>query len=59
MQVRVEAPPDVQEYIMKNESFSRSGDTYHGEGGDYLTETENKQVTSRSRHTIYRTLDKS
>ena len=27
MQKRVEAPPDIQEYIMKNESFSRSGDT--------------------------------
>ena len=27
MQIRVEAPPYIQEYIMKNESFSRSGDT--------------------------------
>ena len=44
MQIRVEAPPEVQEYIMKNESFSRSGDTYRGEGGDYITETENKHI---------------
>ena len=44
MQVRVEAPPEVQEYIMKNESFSGSGNTYHGEGGDYIPETENKHI---------------
>ena len=34
MQIGVEAPPHIQEYIMKNESFSRSGNTYCGEGGD-------------------------
>ena len=42
MQVRVEAPPEVQEYIMKNESFSGSGNTYHGEGGiTYLRQKTN------------------
>ena len=44
MQIRVEAFPKVQEYIMKNESFSRSGDTYRGVEGDYISETENKHV---------------
>ena len=29
---------------MKNESFSRSGDTYRGEEGDYIIETENKHI---------------
>ena len=60
MQIRVEAPPEVQECIIKNESFSRSGNTYHGEGGDYITETENKHVKGhKSWCTIYCTLDKS
>ena len=29
---------------MKNESFSRSGDTYCGEEGDYIIETENRHI---------------
>ena len=33
MKIRVEAPSEVQEYIMKNKSFSRSGNIYNGERG--------------------------
>ena len=40
IQIRVEAHLEVQEYIMKIKSLSRSGDTYRGEDGDYTTETE-------------------
>ena len=43
MQIWVDAPPEVQEYI-KNESFSRSDNICCGEGGDYITETENKHI---------------
>ena len=46
MEIRVLAPPEVKNYIVQNESFSRSGDTYRGEGGDYVTETENKHLKS-------------
>ena len=34
----------VQEYIMENETFSRSGNTYCNEGGDFTTATENKHI---------------
>ena len=43
MQIRVEVPPEAQ-YIMRNEPFSRSGNTCCGEGGEYITETENKHI---------------
>ena len=59
MQIRVEAPPEVQEYIMKNESFSGSGNIYHGEGGDYITETENKHIKGHQRCTVYCTLSQN
>ena len=36
MKIRVEAPDDIKDYILKNESFSRSGDKCKGEGGDYI-----------------------
>lgn len=42
MQIRVEAPPEVSAYIRDKESFSRSGDESRGEGGDYITENENR-----------------
>ena len=44
MKINIEAPLEVQEYIIKNESFSRSCNTYCGEVGDYITKTENKHT---------------
>ena len=44
MKIRVEAPAVVINFINQNESFSRSGDPCRGEGGDYITETENKYL---------------
>ena len=46
MQIRVEAPPQVKLFIERNESFDRSGDNLRGEGGDYVTEVENKHLKS-------------
>ena len=46
MKIRTLAPKEVQKYIEKNETFSRSGDHCHGEDGDYVTETENKHLKS-------------
>ena len=46
MKIRAEAPPEIQQYIAQNESFSVSGDPFHGEGGDYITETKNKHLKS-------------
>ncbi|XP_038068103.1 uncharacterized protein LOC119737671 [Patiria miniata] len=46
MQVRVEAPPDIKKYIEENEAFSRSGNNLRGEGGDYVTENENRSLKS-------------
>ena len=46
MKIRVEAPPEVQKYIEDNEAFSRSGDPNRGEGGDYITENENRHLKS-------------
>ena len=44
MKLRVLAPDQISTYISQNESFSRSGDQFRGEGGDYVTETENKHL---------------
>ena len=44
MKLHVEAPAEVCNLINQNESFSRSGDLCRGEGGDYITETENKHL---------------
>ena len=44
MKIRVTAPDDVESYLKSNESFSRSGDSSKGEGGDYVTEVENKHL---------------
>ena len=46
MRIRVQAPKEIKEYIERNESFSRSGDETRGEGGDYITENENKHLKS-------------
>lgn len=46
MKMRVLAPDQIKDYISQNETFSRSGDSYRGEGGDYITETENKHLKS-------------
>ena len=40
----LEAPKEVYDFITGNKSFSRSGDEYRGEGGDYRTENENKHI---------------
>jgi hypothetical protein len=42
MTVRVNAPQEVKDYIAKNESFSRSGDSCRGEGA----EAENRSLKS-------------
>ena len=34
-------------YIEANESFSRTGDPCKGEGGDYITEAENRHHKSK------------
>lgn len=44
MKIRIEAPDEVKQYIETNESFARSGDNTTGEGGDYVTEAENRTL---------------
>ena len=44
MQIRVEAPDDINKFIAGNESFAVSGNNCRGEGGDYITEIENKHL---------------
>ena len=44
MKERLEAPKEVYDFITGKESFLRSGDEYRGEGGDYITENENKYI---------------
>ena len=44
MQVRVEAPDDINKLIAQNESFSGSGDDCRGKGGG--GEIENKYLKS-------------
>lgn len=46
MTKRVEAPEELKKYITDNESFSRSGDPFRGEGGDFITEGENRTLKS-------------
>ena len=46
MKTRVQAPREVADYISRNESSSRSGDTLRGEGGDYVTENEHRHLKS-------------
>ena len=44
MRIRVEAPDAVKKYVKRNESFGRSIDHTIGEGGDYITKTENNYL---------------
>ena len=46
MKIRVEAPAEVHNFINQNKSFSRSCNPCRGEGGDYITESENKHLKS-------------
>ena len=46
MQIRVEAPDDINKFIARNESFSVPGDNCRREGGDYITKIENKHLKS-------------
>ena len=46
MQTRVEAPAELLSYIESNESYSKSGDPTRGQGGDYVTEEENRTLKS-------------
>ena len=46
MKIRFQTPREVADYISRNESFCRSGDTLRGEGGDYLAENENRHLKS-------------
>ena len=41
MQIRVQAPKEVADYISRNESFFKSEENLGREGGDYVTESEN------------------
>ena len=46
MQIQIEAPEEIKTFISRNESYSRSGDPSKGEGGDYVTENENRHLKS-------------
>jgi hypothetical protein len=44
--VRTAAPSEVRDFITNNEAYSRSGEPNKGEGGDYITENENRALKS-------------
>ena len=46
MKIRTLVPKEVQKCIEQNEFFSRSGNHCRGDGGDYVTEIENKHLKS-------------
>ena len=46
MQIQIEAPEEIKTFISRNQSYSRSGDPSKGEGGDYVTENENRHLKS-------------
>ena len=46
MQIQIEAPEEIKTFISRNESYSRSGDPSKGEGGNYVTENENRYLKS-------------
>ena len=46
MKICLEVPAELHNFINQNKSFSRSGDPCRGEGGNYITETENKHLKS-------------
>lgn len=47
MTVRTAAPSEVRDFITNNEAYSRSGEPNKGEGGDYITENENRALKSQ------------
>jgi hypothetical protein len=44
LQIRMLAPPSVAEYLQSVEAFSASGDPTKGEGGDFITENQNRTL---------------
>ena len=44
MRIQIEAPEKIETFISRNESYSRSGHPSKGEGGDYVTENENRHL---------------
>ena len=46
LKMRLLAPPEIQNYIGDNESFSTSGHASKGEGGDFVLENRNKRIKS-------------
>ena len=44
MRIQIEAPEKIKTFISKNKSYSRSGHPSKGEGGDYVTENENRYL---------------
>ena len=44
MRIQIEAPEKNKTFISRNESYSRSGHPSKGEGGDYVTENENRHL---------------
>ncbi|XP_061196610.1 uncharacterized protein LOC133204882 [Saccostrea echinata] len=44
LRMRVLAPEDIKQFITNNESFSASGHTSKGEGGDFLLEAYNRKT---------------
>ena len=46
LKMRLLAPPEIQNYISDNESFSTSGHASKGEGGDFVLENRNKRIKS-------------
>ena len=46
LKMRLLAPPEIQNYIGDNESFSTSCHASKGEGGDFVLENRNKRIKS-------------
>jgi hypothetical protein len=44
--VRTKAPIEIKEFIENNEAYSRSGKQHVAEGGNYITENENRALKS-------------
>ena len=44
MKIRVQAPKEVADYISRNQSFSKCGETLCGNGGNYVTENKNRHL---------------
>ena len=46
IKMRLLAPPEIQNYLNENDSFSTSGHKSKGEGGDFVLENKNKSMKS-------------